>query len=161
MEISPQLFRWLRVLAGDRCQGRPEMFDDLVQEGAIVIWQVLDRWPEAPRAYVTGAVKKRMAGVLRGDRLIGEPGHQGKKDASDSTVTSDIPESEAPTRGDWGDVRHAVCSLPESDRELVFDRFWLDLSWADVASHQGLSSGRVECKWRDQIRPVLREALTN
>lgn len=160
MELSPQTFRWLRVLASQRTQGRPEMFDDCVQEGAIVIWQVLGRWPDAPRAYVTGAVQKRMAGVLRGDRLVGAPGHQGKKDASTSVVDSDVPELGTLEVGDWSDVRDAVQSLPERDRELVFDRFWLDREWEVVAANLGLSSGRVESKWRDQIRPALRKALT-
>lgn len=160
MEISPQLYRWLRVVASERCQGRSEFFDDCVQEGAIVIWQVLQRWPDAPRAYITGAVQKRMAGVLRGDPLIGQPTHQGKRDASSAAVEADVPDAEVPPPGDWSDVREAVYTLSENDRQLVFDRFWLDREWKDVAKARGLSSHRVQVKWRDQIRPALREALT-
>lgn len=150
---------WLRTLASERAGDQPHLQDDLVQEAAIAIWSVLQKRPDAPRPYLVATAKNAMANLLRGGHTTGAPSRQGRKDASSAQDYAEPPDHPSPESEDWSHVRAAVRSLPLDERQILWDKFWCDRTWAQVAHDHGTRENRLIWRWTNHIKPKLEAAL--
>jgi RNA polymerase sigma factor (sigma-70 family) len=168
----------IQIIAAERTKGRPELFEDAVQEGMIRAWMVEAKKPDAPREYVLAAARNGVADLVRGRRAFGAPSHQGRQDAMSGwqpfVVDDDYDEDETLDLTDAGaelateqalmaahraDVSSAVATLPDGDADLVLRRFWLDQTYPDVAKAVGTTVAALQRRFVNHIRPALRERL--
>jgi DNA-directed RNA polymerase specialized sigma24 family protein len=139
----------------------------------IAAWQAMEKVPDKPATYYRAAAKNGIMNPLRGRASFGAESHRGTKDASSASssiwaTNSDgedtlvvEPSVEAPYAAVdvEGAVREAVADLDESDRVLVFARYWEDMTFAEVAKMVGGVKTRLEWRWMKHVRPALEEAL--
>lgn len=114
------------------------VIEDLVQEGWIKAWQVMQKQPGKPQGFYGVAARRRMQEILTGKYPLGS-GHEGKKypdiytqgspvDLNHeflSIVSNPDPTGERCLAYHEKDIREAVAKLTPSQKQYVFDRFWL------------------------------------
>lgn len=141
--------RWLLKMATIIAPSRPDVWQDLAQEGHIAMWKALRTFDASKGAlptWLTGAAKLRMSDVYRRDTWLGTPmakGHRREKpakpvDASEDWVVemlgsaSDLIDSVM-----WqyheGEIYAAINALPAPQREYVYRRFWKGETYTEIA----------------------------
>jgi RNA polymerase sigma factor (sigma-70 family) len=170
----------LKLKAAERTRGNvtsSDTWDDLLQEGRIVQWTVLEKRPESARAYVSAAMSNRISECInRGtwtglERTHGKPVDPIRRPLKSRDSVDDPDVTIVVSSGDWvdhvmmayhhGEIMQALNELTFRQREYVFDRFWLGMSNPEIAARRGLSTGEVERQWRCTIRPHLVEKLVH
>jgi len=168
----------LRLKAAERTRGNRnsnDTWDDILQEGRIVQWQVLQRRPDAPAAYVSAAMSNRiMECILRGtwtgmSRTHGKPLDPLRRGDRDSVDDETLQLDQVVDQADWvehallgyhqGQILAALDELTFTQKEAVVLRFWGGMTNAEIAARQGISKQTVERQWRETIRPRLVEEL--
>lgn len=170
--------RLLKLKTADRMRSNDvsrDIWDDVLQEGRIVQWEVLKKRPESTKQYVSASMSHRITEVLkRGtwtgfERTHGKPTDPLRRRDRDSTddETSDV--QVVVESSDWvehvimayhhGEIMRALNELTFTQREYVYLRFWEGWTNPEIAAHRGLSSGEMERQWRVNIRPQLAEKL--
>jgi RNA polymerase sigma factor (sigma-70 family) len=166
--------RLLKIKAAERTRGSEvarDIWDDVLQEGRIVQWAVLEKRPGSARAYVSAAMSHRIIEVLTRGTWTGMPTAQGRprdplrrgdrSSVDDETLQLDQVVDQA----NWvdqvqlayhhGEINQALDQLTFTQRAHVVARFWYGLSNAEIALQQGCSKQTVERQWRTEIRPHL------
>jgi RNA polymerase sigma factor (sigma-70 family) len=168
----------LRLKAAERTRGNRnsnDTWDDILQEGRIVQWQVLAKRPDAPAAYVSAAMSNRiMECILRGtwtgmERRHGKPLDPLRRGDRDSVDDETLQLDQVVDQADWvehallgyhqGQILAALNELTFTQKEAVVLRFWGGMTNAEIAARQGISKQTVERQWREIIRPALVEEL--
>jgi RNA polymerase sigma factor (sigma-70 family) len=166
--------RLLKIKAAERTRGSEaarDIWDDLLQEGRIVQWAVLEKRPESARAYVHAAMSNRMIEVLTRGTWTGMPTAQGRprdplrRRDRDSVDDETLQLADVVDQADWveqvqlayhhGEIHQAIDALTFTQKAHVVARFWYGLSNAEIAAQQGCSKQTVERQWRETIRPHL------
>jgi len=170
----------LRLKAGERLRGNPasaDIWDDVLQEGRIVQFEVLSKNPDAPRAYVSAAMSNRVNSLLgRGQKWTGmdtvhgqpvdpmrRPGERDSIDAPDweDVASADDVIGEVLMAYHHGEIHQAIAALTFTQRVHVFARFFYGMTNAEIAAIQQCSKQTVERQWRTEIRPQLVEELAH
>lgn len=168
----------IRAAAYRRTADAPWLFEDVAQEGVIAAWRELEA--SGREDYAVRAARFRMAKVIAGKPLTGEPSHAGRQDAHDSAVglTVTTADGEAYALAEpvdetaraaleavdarvsaAGPLGEALAALKPRDREIVFLAFWRGLPWREIARALGTPEGTVSRRWSTTIRPALRARL--
>lgn len=155
---------------------RPEDWDDLLNEGRIVQWEVLTKRPDAPREYVSAAMSMRLREAATRGTWTGMPRQQGKPSIDplrrhdrDSLDDPDLYHDAAaefdldPLLMAYheGEILQAIRALPERHQRYVVQRFWMGLTHAEMAPSIGIKPGNMARMWTESIRPVLGQALAH
>lgn len=106
-----------------------------------------------PPEYYLFATARNLVSEARHRRLREIP-----VDSCELLLPSDATagEERAFLRADYFDVQSAVNRLRPRDRDLVWKRFWLDMSVADIAKAQGVTRSAVYSR----LRRILRDLKT-
>lgn len=150
--------------ARGRTASRPDDYDDAVQEGMIAAWTALERHPDKSDNYYRSAARRGILGFVTDEhRPTGAPSRRGGGRKQNDVEITGIADWDAPL-DDGGDpdvgVRQVVTYLAEDDREIVFMKFWLDMTWDQIAEAIGKHRSTVYQRWVKHIAPVLREGLS-
>jgi hypothetical protein len=170
--------RLLKLKAGDRLRGSDvasDVWDDVLQEGRIVQFEVLKKRPDAPRSYVSAAMSNRIGEVVSRGTWTGMETHQGRPvdplrrrdraSVDDETLQLDEVLQAAGVLDEVllgyhrGEIVRALNALTFTQRVHVVRRFWGGWSNAEIAAAQGCSKQTVERQWRTDIRPRLVDEL--
>jgi DNA-directed RNA polymerase specialized sigma24 family protein len=168
----------LKLKAADRLrtdESARDVWDDVLQEGRIVQWEVLQKRPDAPSAYVSAAMSNRMSRAISARQWTGAPTAQGRpRDPGRRPGTASVDDEttqvvELPTSSAWleqvlisyhrGEIMQALAALTLMQKDYVVRRFWGGYTNAEIAAERGISKGEVERQWRVNIRPQLLEHL--
>ena len=168
----------LGIIAAERTKERPDLFDEIRQEALIAAWRVEKAHPEASREYVLASARNAANGVLRGRPAFGAEGHQGRQDAHDNATSLTYDDDtdvdtvaaladptaeralEAVEISDVAaDVRAAVRDLPADEAEVVFLRFWQEMTWPEVAASMGRGTNATRVRFEKHIAATLRDTL--
>lgn len=147
--------------ARGRTASRPDDYDDAVQEGMIAAWTALERHPDKSDNYYLSAARRGILGFVTDEhRPTGAPSRRGGgRKQNDVEVTGladwDAPLVE-PSEPDYG-VRQVIASLPEGDREIVFMKFWLDMTFRQMGEVLGKNEKTIHQRWAKYILPLLQE----
>lgn len=160
-DLLPRLER----AAAQRQAGRTVIRDDLVQEGLIAAWTALEDGQTV--ALATWRARQRMGRMLTPERRVKWTGHTTRR-SPDSlqheglTLSLDSLTSVPVSRDTDGDldVRAVVARLPLRHKEILFRRFWLEETWAEIGEALGMSLQGVYNIWARSIRPQLRMELS-
>lgn len=141
--------RWLLKMATIIAPSRPDVWQDLAQEGHIAMWKALRTFDESKGAlpsWLTGAARLRMTDVYRRDTWLGTPstrGHVREKpampvDAAEDWVVELLGSaSELLSSVEWqyheGEIYAAINALPIAQREYVYRRFWRGETYTEIA----------------------------
>lgn len=172
--------RLLKLKTADRLRTSDvsrDIWDDVLQEGRIVQWEVLKKRPESERTYVSAAMSMRIGEVVRRQTWTGMETHRGRatdplrrrdRDSTDDE-TSDV--QVVVESSDWvdrvimayhhGEIMDALNRLTFTQRTYVYERFWEGRTNPEIAARRGLSTGEMERQWRVNIRPRLVEELAH
>lgn len=160
----------LRLKAADRVHD-PAMWEDVLNEGRIAIWDVLTKRPDADSRYVSAAMSNRMTSAASRDDWTGKPSQQGRVEASRRTVASfDDPdfawEPAAPDLLDdvlrayhHGELMAALNQLTPRQRHYVYSRFWEGKTNAEIAAELDTTAKALNASWNNYTRPALRQML--
>jgi RNA polymerase sigma factor (sigma-70 family) len=166
--------RLLRLKAGERTRGNDtarDIWDDLLQEGRIVQWAVLQKRPDSARSYVSAAMSNRIIECITRGTWTGMETHQGRamdplrrrdRDSVDDETfgaeaivdQADVIEQVLQAYHD-GEIHQALDQLTFTQRVHVVARFWYGWTNAEIAARQGCSKQTIERQWREDIRPHL------
>lgn len=168
--------RLLKIKAAERTRGNRssnDTWDDILQEGRIVQWQVLAKRPSSTRPYVSAAMSHRISEVLsRGtwtglERTHGKPRDPLRRPMSERSSVDDetLQLDLVVDAGDWvehallgyhqGQIMRALDELTFTQKEYVVLRFWGGWTNPEIAARRGLTAGEVERQWRTNIKPAL------
>jgi hypothetical protein len=166
--------RLLRLKAGDRLRGSSassDVWDDVLQEGRIVQFEVLLKRPNAPPSYVSAAMSNRISEVVSRGTWTGMSRTHGKQldplrrrdrdSVNDETLQLDEVVATGQVLDEvllayhHGEILEALNALTFTQRAHVVRRFWGGWSNAEIAAAQGCSKQTVERQWRTDIRPQL------
>jgi RNA polymerase sigma factor (sigma-70 family) len=168
--------RLLKIKAAERTRGHEaarDIWDDLLQEGRIVQWAVLEKRPDSERSYVSAAMTNRIKECISRGTWTGLETHQGRPrdplrrpGSSRSSVDDETLQlADVVDQADWvehiqlayhhGEISQAINALTFTQRVHVVARFWYGMSNAEIAAQQGCSKQTVERQWRETIRPHL------
>lgn len=164
--------RLLKLKASERNR-EPEFWDDVLQEGRIVQWQVLSKRPESAPAYVSAAMSNRLNEVITRRSWFGSEAKRGHP--VDPIRRKDRYSFDDPDFGDIagaastidavifayheGEILKALNGLTERQKTYVYLRFWEGLSTPEIAAKFDLSKQAMEAEWRTKTRPALVERL--
>lgn len=149
--------------------------EDLIQEARITVWKVLEKRPDAPGAYIHASTAKRIAEVLRGGTMTGQPTNQGKprdpirrkdRDSFDDPeflVGASAPDVLGAVEMAYheGQILDAIRALPPRYQEYVILRFWAGWTPGELAPVIGVKATNQARMWKEAIRPVLAERLAH
>lgn len=164
-----QIAPLIRVMANERTQSKPDLFDDAVQEGMIAAWRAEQGRPGMSGTYYRGAARNGVLNVAMGRPFTGQATRRGWQDAHNSSSptgdtypvepmsTSAADAMAAIEAGD--DVRQAVAKLEPELREVAYLHFWEDLTYAQIGKRLGKKAGTISWLWSRKIAPALRESL--
>lgn len=167
--------RLLKIKAAERLRhngAARALWDDVLQEGRLVQWTVLEKRPDASRQYVHAAMSHRMTEVIMRDAWTGSEAKRGhpidplrRAGERDSVDDETLHLDEIVESSDWvdevisayhhGEIAQALDQLTFTQRQQVFARFWLGMSEAEIAALQGCSVSAVSRHWTQDIRPQL------
>lgn len=116
--------------------------EDLVAEA---FYQLHARWPEvhdtdAAVGYVWATLRNLIRMDIRHTQVVRK--HQPAIEADCTPARS--AEQEALASSERRNVAAAVHTLPHRQREAITLRFWLDLTYAEIAATMGISPGAVK-----------------
>lgn len=165
-EILTEYRLWLMKTAWRYSNGNNKL-DDLVQEGAIAIWQAHREWTPDNKVplhtFLYNKAKWRMAQVAKRETYSGRPSQRGKNshataenEHSHGDLTAAIFE-----RAEWKpepviayhtpEIIAAINTLPLVQRQKVYEYFWLDMPNGNGWSWWN----RKKSGARDRLRPQL------
>jgi RNA polymerase sigma-70 factor (sigma-E family) len=129
----PELVRLAVLLGADH------EAEDVVAEAFCELYR---RWPRlrdplAAPAYLRSVVCNLVRMRLRHLQVVRRHLDQGPPDVGSA-------EQEVVLREDLREVVHALCTLPDRQRQALVLRYWLDLREAEVAEAMGISAGAVK-----------------
>lgn len=173
-EVIREKERLIALQAAER-HSDPNDWQDLLNEARITIWEVLNRRPDAPPAYIHAATRQRLTEVATRGVWFGMEGHRGKaidpirrKDRDSFDDPDFAIEATSPDVFDaveWGyhegEILQAIRALPERYQRYVVLRFWGGLTPAELAPVMGVKSTNLARMWTDSIKPVLAEHLAH
>jgi len=164
--------RLLMKRAAERINS-PQDWDDILQEGRIVQWQVLSKRPESAPSYVSAAMAYRVTNAATQRSWFGSEAKHGHpidpirrtdRDSFDNPDFHDVA-----TASDTidkiifayhhGEIAEALSALTQRQREYVYYRFWEGLSTPEIAAKQERTSKAVDSEWRNTTRPKLLKKL--
>jgi DNA-directed RNA polymerase specialized sigma24 family protein len=171
--------RLLKLKAGERLrhnQMARDIWDDVLQEGRIVQWQVLKRRPESTSQYVSGAMSHRITEVIQRDAWTGSEAKRGhpidplrRHTERDSVDDETMGIDEIVDSSDWvdevirsyhdGEIAEAMAALTFTQKQHVYARFWCGMTEDESAALQGVSKATVSRHWTNDIRPRLARKL--
>lgn len=150
--------------ARGRTASRPDDYDDAVQEGMIAAWTAMERHPDKADNYYRSAARRGILGFATDEhRPTGAPSRRGGGRKQNDVEMTEIGDWDAPLpEVDLPDdrVRQAVAALDESDREIVFMKIWLDMTWRQIGERLGRNYSTIYQRWVKHIAPLLREGLS-
>jgi len=164
--------RLLKLKAAERNR-IPEFWDDVLQEGRIVQWQVMEKRPEAAPAYISASMSNRIQKVINRQTWTGYESRHGRptdpirrkdRDSFDDPDFHTVA-SAAETLDKvifayhHGEILQALNSLTERQREYVYLRFWQGLTNPEIAARFEMSRSAVEREWNTKTKPALLEQL--
>jgi RNA polymerase sigma factor (sigma-70 family) len=170
--------RLLRLKAGERLRGNSsatDVWEDVLQEGRIVQFEVLSKRPGSTREYVSAAMSHRIIEVLTRGTWTGMPTAQGKprdplrRGDRDSVDDETLQLDQVVDSSNWvesvqmayhyGEIHQALAALTFTQRQHVVARIWYGMSEPEIAALQGCSVATVSRHWVKDIRPQLAEEL--
>lgn len=157
------IYNTAREAARDRTKSRPADYDDAVQEGIIAAWTAQQRHPDKTDNYYRSAARLGVLGYVTDEhRPTGAPNRRGGGRKQKDIEMVPIVGWDAPLNYPWPDVdvTRAMASLDEEEREIAFMKFWLDMTWDQIAEHLGKHRATVFTRWQKHIAPKLRETLS-
>jgi RNA polymerase sigma-70 factor (ECF subfamily) len=146
-EYAAVLILFARAIVDSR-----ERAQDIVQQ---MFLRLMDRpvaRPENPKAYLFAAVRNTAMNELRSNRRMVEfDAGEAWFDAGSSGGDRDV----------WTErnLRHALCSLPEEQREVTILHIWGELTFPEVGQVLGISANTAASRYRYALQH-LREELT-
>jgi len=151
--------------ARGRTASRPDDYDDAVQEGMIAAWMAMERHPDKTDNYYRSAARRGILGFVTDEhRPTGAPdrrsgGYPGRKQGDIEMIP--IVGWDAPLPEEEPDLaaRQAVATLDPEEREIVFMRIWLDMTFAQIGERLDRRQASIHTRWHRHIAPKLREAL--
>jgi RNA polymerase sigma factor (sigma-70 family) len=170
----------LRLKAAERMRGNEratDVWDDVLQEGRIVQFEVLKKRPGSAREYVSASMSHRIIEVLtRGtwtgmERTHGKPRDPLRRGDRDSVDDETLQLDEVVDGSGWvesvqmayhhGEIHQALAALTFTQRQHVVARIWYGMSEPEIAALQGCSVATVSRHWVKDIRPRLVEELAH
>lgn len=175
--------RWSHAVAGGMVGHGHPMHDDLVQEGLIKIWQVLEAKggkANVSATYLTQAAHYRMVAIVSGRPMVGGDSTPGPKSrptmalvdwddvqSGDREIDPSLIEllwaADLIDAVEWsyhhGQIMEVLSSLPERDREYVVRRFWGQSTDTEIARDIGVTNKALHTRWRRQIIPAIKQRL--
>lgn len=143
------------VIARERTRGFPDKYDDALQEGMICAWQVLQKRPDAPRAYVIAAARNGVTSSSLGRAPFGKAPMRGSRQVDAfpfcalSSVDGEDSEEERLNRlanlaqDPWNavdtkmDVEAAMEQWSAEQRKLAYLVFYCDMTMAEASAWLG------------------------
>lgn len=164
--------RLIRMQAAERISDAT-LWDDVLNEARITVWEVVSKRPDAPGPYINAAVGKRITEVVMRGVWTGMEGHRGKaidpirrkdRDSFDDPlfmVEASSPDLLASVEWSYheGQILDAIRSLPEHHQRYVVLRFWGGWTPGELAPVIGVKATNQSRMWNESIRPVLEQAL--
>ncbi len=168
--------QWLLKMATVIAPGKPDLWQDLAQEGHVAMFRALKTYDETKGSlpsWLTTAAKLRMADVFRRDTWLGTPMRRGHTrehkalpvDIQDEHIiellghTSEVFDLVL-TRYHDGDVLQALNQLTPKQREYVVLRFWKHYRESDLIEHFGYNP-RSLWSGKDGAKYKLQESLSH
>lgn len=162
-ELGDMLPALQRAAAG-RQRGRTVIRDDLAQEGMIAAWEALQGGETV--ALATWRAVQRMDRMLTPERQHKWTGLTTRRRADSLkhealTLSLDALSYDASTTDPEADldVRRVVAALPLREKEILYRRFWLKETWAEIGAALGMSLQGAYNIFDRSIRPRLRNEL--
>lgn len=135
---------------------------DAAQEARIAVWQA-EQKGHSDSTYLRVVAKHAALNPVRG-RTFGN-GRRGGNNGRPKTVS----ESQVGTAtsihydtypSDTKHVRDAVNALSPKQKEIVFERFWLDKPFQDISVESGRYKSWAFAEWSRRIKPKLTQMLS-
>ena len=182
-DVPARYAAWSHAVAGSMTNASSLLYDDLVQESMIEVWQIAEKKGAngAGATYLTRAAKHRMVDVLLGKRpMTGSDSSPGPKyrptavgvdwsaveQEDDGSDWADL--LEAPDRidsQDWvyhgEDFREALDELRPDHRDFVVRKFWQGKTNTEIAAEMGVDKRLLTTWWRRTIKPALQGRLAH
>lgn len=172
-DLLAHYYRVVRAILMTTMKVTPESadFDDLVQEGVLAAWRATkDVERLDPLVYGKVAARRRMQGHLAGRvPMTGSEREGGRifdlhRQADRRDVPKDIADVAPAAPDRFGEVE-ARLDLCEALRGLTeFEQTFvvlvsLGLTWPEIAETLEMTSNAAQKRWRNSIRPRLRERI--
>lgn len=163
---------WLLAVAATMT--RPQLVEDLAQEGWVAMWRALQSFDPARGALPSWLTRKalwRMRTCIADEAWLGRPArHLGRGAIRDTTeyATDDpllerLADDNAIEAAMWayhqGEVLAAVARLSPAQRRYVYLRFWRGLRGAELAQEFGYEPHALWTSQRNGARQKLRDSL--
>lgn len=167
-EMIAQKEGLLHTMAAER--GATE-HDDTVQEARIALWEVSQKRPDAPAAYLHAAARTRIVEFVTRGKATGEPSRRGKTsdplrmqqrdslDDPDIHTQLEAAESLEMVQNAYvhGAVAEALDALTPQQRKYVQLRFWEDADKDRLVEEFGYDPNGI---WKG-AKPKLQRALAH
>lgn len=162
--------RWAHWTAGRIINPYCGDYDDVVQEGLIEAWRVLQAKggrDNVSATYLTQGMRRRMYDIVNGRPMYGgnrrpgprtEPPHVRSLDGIDPGFD---PLHAVELAYHHGEIVEALGSLTRDDCEYVLLRFWGGLTDTEIAQRRHVSNQNLWQNWHRRIRPRLQESLNH
>lgn len=170
-----RFWAWSHAVAGRMVQPSSLLYEDLVQESLIHIWQLIERKggrDAVSATYLARAARYRMLQVVLGRPQTGGDSKPGPKsrpvEVGVDWLDEDSPLarlSAADALGavalayHEGEIVAAINALPLAHREYVVLRFWGGLTDTEISARVQTSNQALHVRWKRVIKPKLSEAL--
>jgi hypothetical protein len=153
----------------------PNVWDDVLNEARITLWEVLVKHPDKPPAYAHRATGMRIVEVLTRGVWTGMEGHRGRaidpirrtdRDSFDDpdlgleVAAADVLES-VQLAYHHGEILQAIAALPANHRQYCYLRFWGGYTNVEIAAIQGVKAGNMARMWTESIAPKLADSLAH
>ena len=162
--------RWAHWTAGRITNPYCHNYDDVVQEGFIEAWRVLQvkgGRVNVSATYLTQGMRRRMYDIANGRPMYGgdrrpgprtEPPHVDSLDGIDPGFD---PLYAVELAYHHGEIAQAIDGLSADEREYVVLRFWCGLSDVEIAARRNVSKDHVGKVWHRRIKPRLYSTLNH
>lgn len=167
-EVVERYWRWAHATAWELTSSHRALYDDVVQEGLIEGWRILQVKGGKSRVnatYLTLGMRRRMRDVTLGRAPVGGNRRPGPRTEPPHEVSLDALGDKEPwveqeiVCDDPSPVFAALAALRAVDREYVLLRFWVGMSDVEIAAGRGATKQVVGQTWHRRIKPRLREVL--
>lgn len=185
-EVVANFYKWTHYVAGQIVSPYRLDYDDVVQEGLITIWRILEKKggkAKVAATYLTLAARYRMIAFANGKPPTGgnsrpgpktEPPHTQSLDALTTAAASaefdfDVERflvapdllASAELAYHEGELLDTLAAMPERDRAYVVMRFWGGMTEAEISEHLGVERKTLNSHWAKAIRPTLVRQLAH